>query len=177
MDLHHSSANGATSAESFGTLLAFFSRSEYLSVVPENDRRSMGPDRRGVVAAVRVSGNMLQCVTSAQTASKPSNVLTAPCVSPAIGCVFGSRRCLAPTFAVLRHDAQGGVNIPARCPLGFVQAEPTAGRIHSVSDVYLSRIFDLKCLPCDWCLLFATGPTLARRSGNWLTRRQYEIAY
>lgn len=51
---------------------------------------------------------------------------------------------------------------------------PQLAKIHSVSDVYLSRIFHLKCLPCDWCLLFATGPTLALKSGNWLTRRQYE---
>lgn len=53
----------------------------------------------------------------------------------------------------MRHGTQGGVNIPARCPLGFARTKPTAGRRHTVSDVYLSRIFDLKYLPCDWCLL------------------------
>lgn len=64
----------------------------------------------------------------------------------------------------LRHGTQGGVNIPARCPLGFARTKPTVGRRHSVSDVYLSRIFDLKCLPCDWCFLLGGWSHLRPRS-------------
>lgn len=47
------------------------------------------------------------------------------------------------------------------CPLGLRRLGPTAGNDTLSLTCKMPRIFDLKCLSCDWCLLLTDVPILA----------------